>query len=96
MLVLITYDVDTETSIGKRRLVKIAKICCDYGQRVQKSVFECDLEADQYVFVKNALLGIMDSKKDSIRFYNLGNKYKQKIEEFGCKHSYDPEDVMIV
>lgn len=96
MLILITYDVNTETSSGKRRLCKIARVCCNYGQRVQNSVFECDLEADKFVVVKDKLLEIMDTERDSIRFYHLGNKYKQKIEEYGCKRSYDPEGIMII
>ncbi len=96
MLVLITYDVNTETAPGRRRLSKIAKICCDYGQRVQNSVFECDLDASQLVFVKQALLNILDQEKDSLRIYHLGNKYHERIEHYGCKSSYDPEGVLMV
>lgn len=96
MLVLITYDVNTETAQGKRRLNKIAKVCCNYGQRVQNSVFECDLDASQLVFVKQALLNILDQEKDSLRIYNLGNKYREKIEHYGCKAAYDPEGVLMV
>ena len=96
MLVLITYDVNTETAQGKRRLNKIAKVCCNYGQRVQNSVFECDLDASQLVFVKQALLNILDQDKDSLRIYHLGNKYREKIEHYGCKAAYDPEGVLMV
>lgn len=96
MLVLITYDVNTETSFGKKRLSKIAKVCVNYGQRVQNSVFECDLDASQFVLVKHDLLKIMNEETDSIRFYNLGNKYATRIEQYGCKKSYDPEGEMIL
>lgn len=96
MLILITYDVNTETSSGKKRLSKIAKICVNYGQRVQNSVFECDLDASQYLLVKNQLLKTMNEDTDSIRFYNLGNKYNTKIEQYGCKNSYDPEGNLLL
>ncbi len=96
MLVLITYDVSTETAAGRKRLARIAKICCNYGQRVQNSVFECDLDASQMVIVKSQLLGIMDEERDSIRIYNLGNKYMSKIEQYGKIVSYDPEGELIL
>ena len=96
MLVLITYDVNTETSEGRKRLTKIAKICCNYGQRVQNSVFECDLDASQVVIVKGQLLSVINGEKDSIRIYNLGNKYSSKIEQYGKIESYDPEGDLIL
>lgn len=96
MLVLITYDVKTDNLSGRKRLSKIAKICCNYGQRVQNSVFECDLDPELFIKIKNQLLETMDENEDSLRFYHLGNKYKQKIEEYGRKNSYDPEDVLII
>lgn len=96
MLVLITYDVNTETAAGRKRLSKIAKICCNYGQRVQNSVFECALDASQMVIVREQLLSIMNTKNDSIRIYNLGNKYSSKIEQYGKKESYDPEGDLIL
>lgn len=95
MLVLITYDVNTETAAGRKRLGKIAKICCNYGQRVQNSVFECDLDATRLVLVKEQLLSAIDSDRDSIRIYNLGNKYTSKIEQYGKNESYDPEGDLI-
>ena len=95
MLILITYDVKTETPAGRRRLSRVAKICCDFGQRVQNSVFECDLDASQYVLVKNKLKKEIMPEEDSLCFYQLGNKYSHKIERFGCKSVYDPEDVLI-
>ncbi len=96
MLVLITYDVDTRDSAGQKRLRKIARACVDYGQRVQCSVFECLLEPAQCKRLKAKLLSLMDSEKDSLRFYYLGNKYESKIEHFGCKNSYLPEEPMII
>lgn len=96
MLVLITYDVNTETAAGRKRLTKIAKICCNYGQRVQNSVFECDLDASQVVMVKDQLLSVMNGESDSIRIYHLGNKYSSKIEQYGKNASYDPEGNLIL
>ena len=96
MLVLITYDVRTDNAAGRKRLAKIAKVCCNYGQRVQNSVFECDLDGMQYLSVKSKLLGILKEDEDSLRFYNLGDKYLRKIEHFGAKESYDPEGTLIV
>jgi len=91
MLVLITYDVRISDAGGRRRLSQVARICENYGQRVQNSVFECNLDSSQLVFVKSKLLKIIDQKNDSLRIYNLGNKYKNRIEHFGVKESYDPE-----
>lgn len=96
MLVLITYDVNTEDSAGRARLRKIAKQCVNYGQRVQNSVFECKLDAAQYRALQAKLCKIMDPQRDSLRFYNLGNHYESRIEHFGIKIAYDPEDCMIV
>ena len=96
MLVLITYDVNTETPDGKKRLRKVAKVCQNYGQRVQNSVFECLLDPAQLKLVQNKLRSIMDETRDSLRFYNLGNNYSCKVEQFGCKESYDPQGPIIV
>lgn len=96
MLVLITYDVNTETAAGKKRLRQIAKQCVNFGQRVQNSVFECKLDPVQCRTLKAKLLGIMDKEKDSLRFYYLGNNYENKIEHFGCKETYLPDDPMII
>lgn len=96
MLVLITYDVNTETDAGKARLRKVAKKCVNYGQRVQNSVFECLLDASQLKMFQEELLELIDQKKDSIRFYYLGNKYASKIEKFGAKPGYDPEEALIL
>ena len=83
MLVLITYDVNTEDAAGRKRLRQIAKQCVNYGQRVQNSVFECLLDAAQYRMLQAKLCKIMDPEKDSLRFYYLGNRYENKIEHFG-------------
>ena len=96
MLVLITYDVSTEDYAGKTRLRKIAKLCVNHGQRVQNSVFECQLDTAQCRSLQAKLCDIMNPEKDSLRFYYLGRNYANKIEHFGCKQSYDPEDVMII
>jgi len=96
MLVLITYDVSTETSAGKKRLRQISKTCVSYGRRVQNSVFECELDAAQLVKMKATLIKIMDKETDSLRFYSLGNNYKSKVEHYGAKVSFDVTDPLIV
>lgn len=96
MLVLVTYDVETVTRLGRKRLSKIAKECCNYGQRVQNSVFECNIDNATYVMFRAKLLKIIDENSDSIRFYNLGNKYSTKIEQYGVKRSYDANDVLML
>lgn len=95
MLILITYDVNTETSAGKVRLRKVAKQCVNYGQRVQNSVFECNMDATKFRQVKAILENIIDSDKDSLRFYNLGNNYKNKIEHIGIKPGFDVTDTLL-
>lgn len=96
MLVLITYDVNTETETGKRRLRRVAKQCVNYGQRVQNSVFECVMDAAKCREVKNKLEKIIDKDKDSLRFYYLGNNYKSKVEHIGAKESFDVEGTLII
>jgi CRISPR-associated protein Cas2 len=83
LLVLITYDVNTENEAGKSRLRKVAKQCVNYGVRVQNSVFECILTETQYVILKNKLNGIIDTEQDSIRFYMLGKNWKNKVKTIG-------------
>ena len=96
MLVVITYDVNTETAPGRKRLRQIAKQCVNYGQRVQNSVFECSLDAAQARMLKEKLVKLMDPELDSLRFYYLGNNYQNKIEHFGRKAGYDPEGVLMI
>lgn len=95
MLFLIGYDVNTTTEEGRKRLTKVAKVCCNYGQRVQNSLFECNLNGAQYVEVKSQLLDIIDIHMDSLRVYNLGNKYSDKIEQYGNKETYESEGVLL-
>ena len=96
MLVLITYDVSTESSEGRSRLRKVAKVCVSYGQRVQNSVFECMVDAAQLLIVKDKLLKLIDPAEDSLRFYILGNNYKGKVEHYGVKPSFDVTDPLIL
>lgn len=96
MMVLITYDVNTEDAKGRKRLRQIAKQCVNYGQRVQNSVFECVLDAAQCRALQHKLVQIMDQDKDSLRFYYLGNQYQAKIEHFGAKEAYDAEGILMV
>lgn len=96
MLVVITYDVNTEDAAGRRRLRQIAKQCVNYGQRVQNSVFECLLDASQCRLLQSKLLALMDQEKDSLRFYYLGNRYETKIEHFGVKEGYQPEGILML
>ena len=96
MLVVITYDVNTETAAGRKRLRQIAKQCVNYGQRVQNSVFECLLDAAQCRMLQAKLVSIMDEELDSLRFYYLGNQYEQKIQHSGRNAGYQPEGVLMV
>ena len=95
MLILITYDVNTETSAGRSRLRKVARLCVNYGQRVQNSVFECQVDAVKYREIKAVLEKIVDKDTDSLRFYNLGDKYKNKVEHIGAKPSFDVAEPLI-
>lgn len=96
MLVLITYDVNTEDAAGRRRLRQVAKQCVNYGQRVQNSVFECLLDPAQYRLLQSKLCAIIREETDSLRFYNLGAHYETKIEHFGAKPGYEPEGLLMV
>lgn len=94
---LVLYDVDTTTAKGRTRLRKVAKICCNYGQRVQNSVFECMLTGAQYAKLKAELLSVIDDEKDSLRIYSLGKKYNSdSIEHFGTKESYNPQGTLLI
>ena len=96
MLVVITYDVNTETAAGRKRMRQIARQCVNYGQRVQNSVFECLIDAAQCRMLQQKLFSILDDELDSLRFYYLGNKYENKIVHFGAKRGYEPEGVLMV
>lgn len=95
MLLLITYDVNTETSGGKKRLRQVAKQCLNYGTRVQNSVFECVVDASQARELKFKLQKIADPQTDSLRFYDLGNNYQNRIEHFGAKSTLNVEEPLI-
>ena len=95
MLVLITYDVNTETDAGKKRLRKVAKQCTNYGRRVQNSVFECIVDNAQCIVLKSILADIIDEEKDSLRFYYLGNNYKTKVEHIGVERGTAIDQVLI-
>lgn len=95
-MVLITYDVNTETAAGKRRLRQIAKQCVNKGQRVQNSVFECLVDPAQFAEMKSKLEKIADPSTDSLRYYFLGSNWNRRVEHYGAKRSYDPEDLLII
>ena len=96
MMVLISYDVNTIDDSGKTRLRKVAKECQNHAQRVQNSVFEADLDYSAFLKLKDRLIKLIDPQKDSLRFYYLGNNWKNKVEHIGAKETYDPEGVIIV
>ena len=96
MMVLVTYDVNIQTADGEKRLRKVAKTCLNYGVRVQNSVFECVVDAVGFKELKHILSGIIDFDKDSLRFYNLGNQYQQKIEHIGARESISVEECIIL
>ncbi len=95
MFVLVSYDVSTRTEAGKRRLRRVARLCEDHGQRVQNSVFECLVDAAQWVAFRAALVAIAVAEEDSLRFYFLGNNWKDRVEHVGSKPAYDPEGPLI-
>lgn len=95
MLVLITYDVNTETAAGRARLRKVAKVCVNYGVRVQNSVFECNLDAATRRLVQHELTRLIDPDTDSLRFYNLGNRYREKVEHVGAKAALDVTEPLL-
>lgn len=96
MMVLVTYDVNTQTAQGQKRLRHVAKICENFGQRVQNSVFECKVDPAQWVNLKNQLQQKIDPGKDSLRFYMLGANWKPRVEHLGAKPTYDPDGPLIV
>ena len=95
-MVIIAYDVNTTTPEGEKRLRKVAKICMDYGQRVQNSLFECLLNESQFVLLKNSLLNVIDAKMDSVRFYFLGNNWNRHVEHIGVYIAHNFEDELII
>ena len=96
MLVLVTYDVNTETLAGRKRLRQVAKVCVNYGQRVQNSVFECLLDAAQYVLFRDRLSAMIDGNTDSLRFYRLGNQYQKQVEHVGIHPQHTQDGVLFI
>ncbi|RMB08092.1 CRISPR-associated endonuclease Cas2 [Eilatimonas milleporae] len=95
MMVLISYDVRTADGAGRRRLRRIAKACLDYGQRVQFSVFECDVTPAQWTALKASLMDEMNPAEDSLRFYYLGKNWRRRVEHVGAKAARDPDAPLI-
>lgn len=89
MLLLITYDVSTQTPAGRRRLRRVARACLDYGQRVQQSVFECEVEPAAWTALRARLIGEIDASCDSLRFYRLGAEGRRRVEHVGAKPAFD-------
>lgn len=96
MLMLITYDVATGDSAGRRRLRRIARLCQDFGQRVQYSVFECQVDPAQWSTLRSRLIEEIDGKVDSLRFYRLGANWRSRVEHAGAKASYDPDGPLLL
>ncbi len=96
MLVLVTYDVETTTSSGRRRLRLVAKECVNYGQRVQNSVFECSITPAQLTELKSKLKKIIDEELDSIRFYYLGKNWERRVESMGRDNTYNPDEGILI
>ena len=96
MMVLITYDVNTSEEGGTKRLRKVAKLCENFGQRVQNSVFECLVDPAQWTELRHKLENAVDKEHDSLRYYFLGANWQRRVEHFGAKEAYDPEGLMIV
>ncbi|MGH2400531.1 MAG: CRISPR-associated endonuclease Cas2 [bacterium] len=96
MLVLVSYDVATGDAAGTRRLRRVARACADYGQRVQYSVFECLVDPEQWARLKHRLLKEFNPEADSLRFYYLGARFRNRIEHHGAKAAVDPESPLLV
>lgn len=96
MYVLVTYDVSTTTPKGRARLRRVAKLCLDYGQRVQNSVFECKVDPAQLANLKGGLLDLIDQQTDSLRFYHLGSNWRHRVEHHGAKSGYDVDGPLIL
>lgn len=95
MLILVTYDVATGDKAGQRRLRNVAKKCLNFGQSVQKSVFECSVNNEQYVQLRQQLIDEINVEQDSLRFYTMGNEWRHRVEHVGVKPSMDFDEPMI-
>lgn len=97
MMVVISYDINTADKAGRRRLRRVSKACLDFGQRVQFSVFECDVSPDQWVLLRAKLTDLIDEERDSLRFYFLGSNWRRRVEHLGTKQPQDlGEDLIMV
>ena len=96
MLMLVSYDVSTVDAEGRKRLRRIAKACQNWGVRVQNSVFECNVDAAQWIRLKAELEEIFDPQTDSLRYYNLGNRYATRVEHIGAKPALDVERPLVI
>ena len=95
MLILVTYDVNTESKEGRTRLRRVANVCKNYGVRVQNSVFECVVDSVQFLQLKVKIGEIINPEIDSVRYYNLGNEGRRRVEHIGAKPALDVEGVLI-
>jgi CRISPR-associated protein Cas2 len=96
MMILVTYDVSFKTETGPKRLRRMAKLCQVYGQRVQYSVFEVEVDMAQWTELKNALIKNMDEDEDSLRFYYLGNNWERRVEHVGAKKPLDLNGLLLM
>ncbi len=96
MPMLVTYDVDVETPAGRRRLRRVVRACLDFGQRVQNSVFECEVEPAQWTMLRARLIGEIDPAKDSLRFYRLGADGRRRVEQVGGKAVIDLDGPLVI
>lgn len=96
MMILVTYDVSFKTDTGPKRLRRMAKLCQMFGQRVQYSVFEIEVDMAQWTQLKNDLIDVMDPEQDSLRFYYLGNNWRRKVEHIGAKKSLDLDGLLLM
>ena len=96
MWILVTYDVNTETAAGRKRLRQVAQVCKNYGQRVQRSVFECSVNEMQYERMKQRLLRRINEKEDSLRLYRMTEPRDKHVEEFGCWQVIDFDEPLIM
>jgi CRISPR-associated protein Cas2 len=96
MLVVVAYDVNTESEEGRRRLRRVARVCEGKGQRVQKSVFECLVDNAQWVRLRDTLVKEISAADDSLRFYFLGDNWKRRVEHVGANVAYDPQGPLII
>ena len=95
-MTIVSYDVSTVDAQGRKRLRKVAKECQNYGQRVQNSVFEIDVDYGTFLKLRDRLIKLIDKECDSLRIYYLGNNWRNRIEHIGAKETYDPEGVILL